>query len=265
MDIRLSAIHLYPVKGMRGVSARRAAVENQGLRGDRRWVVVGADGTFLSQRTHPRLAVLSAVIRGQGLELSAPGRRAIRIDPPSGQDRIAVTVWNDSLEAAAADGAADSWLSDFLEVPCRLAYMDDSRLRPISSAAGRPGEYVSFADGYPLLLISEASLEDLNGRLSEPLPMDRFRPNLVVTGCEPFAEDSWSRISVGEVVFRTAGQCARCSVTTVDQESGTRNSAEPLRTLASFRKTDKGVVFGVNLIPEQPGPLVLGDGVTLLA
>jgi uncharacterized protein YcbX len=264
MDIRLSAIHLYPVKGIGGVTAAQAKVEPEGLRHDRRWMIVDDQDNFLSQRSHPRLALLTGSFDGHKLELAAPGQDPLSLDIPDGRRRITVTVWRDRVDAAATRGDADEWISRYLGQSCRLAYMDEICLRPISSSRGRPGESVSFADGYPCLLISAASLADLNSRLETPLPMDRFRPNLVVDGCDAFAEDGWQKLAIGETVYRFAGLCARCSVTTVDQQSGTRESKEPLRTLATYRQGEGGVVFGVNLVPEKTGAIALGDKVVVL-
>jgi len=264
MDIHLSAINVYPVKGIRGIPVPRGFVEPAGLTGDRRWIIVDDHGTFLSQRTQPRLALLTGAFDGTTLKMDGPGQESLVIRVPDGKERIAVRVWRDEVDAAAAPAAADRWLSSFLEHPCRLAFMDDDGARPISSPRGQPGDTVSFADGYPLLLISEASLADLNERLDDPLPMDRFRPNLVAAGCAAFAEDRWRRIAIGEAIFRHAGLCARCSVTTVDQATGIRAGEEPLRTLLDFRQTEAGVVFGVNLVPEKGGVIAAGDPLTVL-
>ncbi|MEN8007492.1 MAG: MOSC N-terminal beta barrel domain-containing protein [Candidatus Krumholzibacteriota bacterium] len=261
MDIRLSAIHLYPVKGIRGVSVAAAQVERAGLRHDRRWIIVDERGKFISQRTHPRLALISGNFDGDRLELAGPGREPFQLKVPAGNHRAEVTVWNDRVDAAVAGPQADRWLSAFLDQPCRLAYLDDAAARPITSAAGRPAETVSFADGYPCLLTSTASVTDLNGRLDDPVPMDRFRPNLVVTGTDAFAEDSWAKVAIGEAVFRVAGPCSRCGVTTVDQATGERASEEPLRTLATYRQTAKGIEFGINLVPEREGTISVGDEV----
>jgi len=263
MDIRLSAIHLYPVKGIRGVTVATAQVEPGGLRHDRRWMIVDEQGHFLSQRSHPRLALLAGSFDGNKLDLTAPGQDPLNLELPDGRRRIEVTVWRDRVDAAAVPGKGDVWISQYLGQKCRMAYMDDSCMRPISSSNGLPGEIVSFADGFPCLLISTASLDDLNSRLDTPLPMDRFRPNLVVDGCDAFAEDGWQKLAIGETVFRFAGLCARCSVTTVDQKSGIRASKEPLRTLATFRQGEGGVVFGVNLVPEKTGVIATGDKVTV--
>jgi len=264
MDIRLSAIHLYPVKGIRGVTTTRARVESRGLRHDRRWMIVDGQGKFLSQRSHPRLALLTGSFDGNKLELAAPGLDPLILDLPDGNRRIEVTVWRDRVDAAAVPEQGDAWISDYLGQKCRMAYMDDTCMRPISSSQGRPGESVSFADGFPILLISAASLADLNSRLDTPLPMDRFRPNLVIDGCDAFAEDGWQKLAIGLTVYRFAGLCARCSVTTVDQKSGIRESNEPLRTLATYRQGKGGVVFGVNLVPEKTGVIAVGDKVTIL-
>jgi uncharacterized protein YcbX len=265
MDFRLSAIHLYPVKGIGGVSPTRAEVNPQGLAHDRRWLIVDSQGQFVSQRTQPRLAVISGSFDGRRLTLAAPGRDSLDLEVPGGNDRLDVTVWRDSLSAAAVGHRADNWISEYLDQECRLAYMDRKAIRPISSSAGQSGETVSFADGYPCLLISNASLADLNSRLATPVPMNRFRPNLVVDGCGAFAEDSWRLIGIGGAVFRFAGLCPRCVVTTVDQASGARVSEEPLRTLGQYRQRETGVVFGVNLVPEKSGAIAVGDPVTVLA
>lgn len=264
MDVRLSAINVYPVKGIRGEPVSGGLVEPAGLRGDRRWILADAQGIFLSQRSFPRLALLSGTFDGTTLKLSGPDLEPMTIPVPDGSSRMRVRVWRDDVDAAAVAPETDRLLSTWLGHPCHLAYMDDGCRRPITSAAGRPSEVVSFADGYPLLLISESSLEDLNAHLDVPLPMDRFRPNLVVAGCAAFAEDQWRRIAIGDTVFRHAGLCARCSVTTVDQATGTRVGEEPLRTLAKYRQTEEGVVFGVNLVPEKTGAITVGDRITIL-
>lgn len=264
MEIRLSAINLYPVKGIRGVSTDQAEVTPEGLAHDRRWMIVDDQGNFLSQRSQPRLALVTGTFDGRALNLSVPDDEDMKLTVPGGDERIRVTVWKDTVSAAAADPRADLWLSRFLGQTCRLAYMDASCRRPISSSRGQAGESVSFADGFPCLVVSTASLDDLNFRLDDPLPMDRFRPNLVVEGCEAFAEDGWRKISIGNTVFRYAGRCARCSVTTVDQAAGIRVSDEPLKTLATYRQTPDGVMFGVNLVPERMGPIALNDRVRIL-
>ncbi len=258
MSIQLSGICVYPVKALGGVKVQQAVAQPEGLAEDRRWVIIGPDGRFISQRSHPALALVSAQLRPDGLTLQADGFPDLDLFPTLDGPRRAVSVWNDEVSAAAASPEADQWLSDYLGETCHLAWMDVDCRRPITSSGGQHGEQVSFADGYPCLIISEASLADLNGRLAQPVPMNRFRPNLVVSGCEPFAEDTWSRLTIGEVTLRATGPCARCSVTTVDQKTGKISAPEPLRTLASYRRHEKGAIFGVNLVVEKPGMIRVG-------
>lgn len=258
MSIVLEAIYVYPVKALRGVHLQRAEVRPEGLADDRRWVIVGPDGRFISQRSHPILARIGAQVRPRGLILTAPDQPPLPVDRPAGGDRIAVQVWRDEVSAAAAP-AADRWLTQVLGERCRLAWMDSACRRPLTGTAGN----VSFADGYPCLLANKASLADLNARLNSPVPMNRFRANLVVSGAPAFAEDAWSRVTIGQAILRSAGGCARCQVTTVDQDSGRTDGPEPLRTLATYRQRDGGVVFGQNLVVERPGWLQIGDRVEI--
>jgi len=259
----VTAISLYPLKGAGAVGVDRAEVTSRGLRGDRCWMVVDSDGRFLSQRSHPALAVVGSALLPDGLVLAAPDRAPVTCRVPDPSDRCQVEIWRDTVEAAAGPAEASAWLSDLLGLPCRLVYQDRPDSRSITSSRGRPGETVSFADGFPVLLCSESSLADLNGRLSQPVSMDRFRPNLVVTGSDPFAEDRWRRLVIGSVTFRNAGPCPRCSVTTVDQTTGQKET-EPLRTLATYRQETGGVMFGVNLVPEITGMVAEGDPVRIL-
>lgn len=260
MSIVLADICVYPVKALRGVHLRRAVVAPQGLVDDRRWVIVDRDGQFVSQRTHPALARVAAQVSPNGLVLTAPDQPQLAVAYPTGEDRAMIRVWRDEVSAAVAAPTADRWLTHVLGESCRLVWMDAACRRPLTGAEGASGS-VSFADGYPCLLANEASLADLNERLATPVPMDRFRANLVVSGTHAFAEDDWTRLTIGEVVLRAAGPCARCTVTTVDQVSGHRTGPEPLRTLATYRQSEKGVLFGLNLVVERPGVVQVGDRV----
>ncbi len=224
-------------------------------------MIVDGDGRFVSQRTHPRLALVTPRAQDSGLVLAAPGMADLVVDPSQLEPRPPVTVWNDTLEALSAGAPARSWLEAWLGLPCDLVRMAPDARRPVDPRFAGPDDEVSFADGYPVLLISEGSLDELNRRLERPVPMDRFRPNLVVTGCPPFAEDVWATVEVGEVRLRVVKPCARCVVTTVDQSTGDRGR-EPLVTLASFRTREGKVMFGQNLIPETLGTLRVGARVS---
>lgn len=261
----LVGLRVYPIKSAGGVSLDAAEVEEQGFRHDRRWMVVDDAGRFVSQRTAPRLALLRVSIGPQTLAFEAPGMFSLEIplSPEEGR-RTLVTVWGDTVEGVRVGDEADRWFGEFLGARCRLVYLPDDSVRPVDPDYGRPGDRVSLADAFPFLLASEASLEDLNGRLESPVPMNRFRPNLIVRGCEPFAEDGWRRVRIGAVEFRVVKPCARCVITTIDQETAAAGK-EPLRTLARFRKFGSKVHFGQNLIPDSTGAsLRVGDTVEIL-
>ncbi len=261
MSIQLSGICVYPVKALAAVAVTEAVVQPEGLTGDRRWVIIDANGNFLSQRQHGSLARIQQDQQPTGLTLTADGFPPLELAPPYANNRRTVRIWSDEVNAAAAPPEADRWLSEYLSEPVHLAWMDSACHRPITSSGGQPGESVSFADGYPCLIVSEASLADLNGRLERPVPMNRFRPNLIISGCDSFAEDSWSHLTIGGVRFRNAGPCARCSVPTVNQISGEIDGPEPLRTLATFRQHEKGIIFGTNLVAKNGGTIRVGDRV----
>ncbi len=263
--MKLSGIHVYPVKSLGGISLSHADVEVRGLRHDRRWLLVDEDDHFLTQRAFPQMALCAVSIGADMLRIAAPGCPSLCVPyDTQNRGRRAVRVWQSAGEAVAVSEEADQWFSDFLGIACHLLYMpDDSRRLVSPDHAAHEGDLVSFADGYPLMLLSEASLADLNSRLEQPVPMNRFRPNLVVTGTEPFAEDSWKLIRVGSAVFHVAKPCARCVMTTINQETAERGT-EPMTTLAKFRLFDQKILFGQNLIPEGTGTISLGDTIEVL-
>lgn len=270
MPVTLTALHVYPVKGCRGLAPAAAWAGARGLEGDRRWMVVDGAGRFVSQRTRPRLAVVAPEPAAGALVLRAPGRGPLVVPlgpdggPAGGGAALPVTVWRDTVAARDAGAAAADWFGALLGEPARLVFMPDEARRAVDPVYATPDDVVSFADGFPWLLISEASLADLNARLPRPLPMDRFRPNLVVAGCAPYAEDGWRTVKIGEAVFRVVKPCARCTVTTVDQETGEADGPEPLRTLAGYRRVGDGVMFGQNLLAERAGELRVGTPVEIV-
>lgn len=265
-DLRLSAINVYPVKSAAGLSQPAWEVDTFGLQHDRRWMVVDEAGDFLSQRVQPRLALVQPEIQPDALVLRAPGVSAIALPlRPANGPEVTVTVWAGDTRGLAVSAEADRWLTTLLGVACRLVHMPDNVVRPVDPEYAFAGERTSFTDGFPFLLLTEASLADLNGRMAMPLPMNRFRPNLVVAGAAPFAEDGWRRIRIGPVTFQVAKPCPRCVLTTVDQTTGTPCGPEPLRTLATFRRNADGQVdFGQNLLHAGTGRLVVGMPVELL-
>jgi uncharacterized protein YcbX len=260
--MRLAAIHVYPVKSCRGRALAEAIVEPWGLAGDRRWMIVDGGERFVTQREEPRLATIAVEVMAEGLELRC-GERSLRVATPGpSAPRRPVAVWRSTVPARIADGS----LAPLIGRDLRLAYMDDPLSRPVDRDYGRPEDRVSFADGFPLLLASTASLDDLNARMAVALPMDRFRPSVVIEGAPAWAEDFWRRIRIGTAVFRIVKPCARCIVTTTDQATGARGDGggEPLRTLARFRRRGDEVFFAQNLVPDEAGTIRVGDAVEVL-
>ena len=255
--MRITALNVYPVKGCRGVPMESARVTTTGFEHDREWLITRPDGRFMTQREEPRLALIEPTLIDSG----SPGAQALRLRVPGGNEvrlplaaqgrEVEVTCWRDTCAAFDAGDEAAEFLMRYLGAPYRLVRFDPRRKRP-SNPQWTPGIEAlnQFSDGYPWLLASEASLEDLNSRLERKLPMNRFRPNIVVSGLPPFGEDHLQDVTAGAVRLRRAKPCTRCIVTTTEQSTGTRDGDEPLRTLAKFRldRELKGVVFGQNMI-----------------
>jgi uncharacterized protein YcbX len=259
----------YPVKSCRGIALDHATVEARGVRHDRRWMLVDETGTMITQRTHPRLALVAVAIEGDVVVLSAtgvaPASLRLPAEPLHGASRRRVHVWSDDVEAVDMGEEAARWSTELLGQPAALVFMPGDVERAVKPKYARAGDLVGFADAFPLLIASASSLDDLNARMAPalPIPMDRFRPNIVVGGFEPWAEDGWRGLRVGSVTVRVPKPCNRCVVTTTDQRSGERG-VEPLRTLALFRKKDDHVLFAVNGIPDTFGTVRVGDPVTAL-
>ncbi len=258
----LASIHLYPVKSARGLSCPQVMLDRFGPVGDRRWMLVDPEGQFLSQRQMPALARLDAQPLEGGLSLGLAGER-LEVAVPTSAPRE-VRVWDDTVTACDAGEQTAQWLSERFQRPLRLVHMPDDARRRVDTSYAHDGETVSFADGFPLLLLSAASLDELNARLSMPVGLDRFRANLIVDGCAAHAEDDWQRIRIGEVTFTVAKPCSRCTVPSLDQRSGEKHP-EILRALASYRRAaDRKVYFGQNLLYANPGTLRVGDQVEVL-
>jgi uncharacterized protein len=264
--MRLSEINIYPIKSLKGISLDSAKVEARGLEFDRRWMLVDKQNQFLTQREIPAMSLIKIAIDGENLTASLDDRKLKVPFIPDG-DSATVKIWSSKVKGQFYDEATDAWFSEALSHECRLVLMPESTKRKVSPfyAVRKFKDTVSFADGYPFLLIGEGSLADLNSRLDTPVPMNRFRPNLVVSGSEAFAEDSWKKIRVGETVFHLVKPCARCVITTVDQSTGEKNGKEPLKTLATYRTREGKVMFGQNLIAENPGGVIrIGDEIEIL-
>lgn len=266
--LHLSALYRFPLKSGKGECLPQARLDALGLAGDRRWMLVEeATGRFLTQRVDPKMSQLSALWNtAGGLTLNAQGFEPLDVAVPDADTGLrGVTIWRDTLRVPDAGDAAAEWLSRFIEKPVRLVHIPLERARTTQAGYGNDNDKVAFADGYPLLLIGQASLDDVSHKVGRPLEMLRFRPNLVIEGSEAFAEDSWKRIRIGDVEFRVVKSCARCILTTVDPQTGERDAhREPLATLMSYRKQETGVMFGQNLVNDSNGLLEVGMPVTVL-
>lgn len=266
--MHLSALYRYPMKSAAGQLLDSSRVGLLGLHGDRRWMVVDtATGRFLTQRLLPQMSQLQVYWQGEaGVVLSAVNLPELFVAVPSDEDALrGVTVWRDSLRVPDAGDAAAAWLSQLLGRDCRLVYVPESRARQVDTGYAEVGDKVGFADGFPLLLIGQASLDDLSARVGRQLSMLRMRPNLVVSGAEPYAEDTWKRIRIGELQFRLVKGCSRCIMTTVDPATGERSTdREPLTTLKTYRQREGEIYFGQNLIAEGVGELHQGMSVEVL-
>ncbi|MCU0755549.1 MAG: MOSC domain-containing protein [Xanthomonadales bacterium] len=257
--LTLSSLALYPVKSVAGVGVAQARVEPAGLAGDRRWMLVDPEGRFVTGRQLPALVRIHLQVDADGTLTLPNGRRVA--SPAGGQSR-SVTIWRDTVAAIEPDPVASAWFSQQLGRPLHLVCGDPAAPRTVRGPGAQAGDVVSFADGYPLLLISDASLADLSARVGRPVEMARFRPNLTVAGGTPFQEDAWTQVDIGGVRFELAKTCTRCVFTTVDPLTGERSAdGEPLHTLKSYRRSGDGVIFGMNLIPRGTGELRVGDPV----
>jgi uncharacterized protein len=262
---RLSGLNVYPIKSARGIALNQSDIDDFGLRYDRRWMVVDQAGKFMSQRSHPRMTLVVPTLVDEMLRVEGPGMLPLQLPiDPVPAITTTVSVWNHACDATWLGEVPARWFSELLGCPASLVHMPDTTMRPANPAYAAEGTRVSFADAYPFLLLSEASLTDLNSRLTDPLPINRFRPNLVVAGCEAYEEDRWSSIQIGGISFEVVKPCDRCVITTTDQMTGERGK-EPLRTLAMYRNVDGKVMFGQNLVHRERGNLRVGDRVTTTA
>lgn len=260
----LTGIRRYPVKSCRGHALDEAAVEPWGLAGDRRWILVDDEGVAVTARTHPRMVLITPRPQPDGLLVEAPGAEPLAVEFPAGPPITDVRVFASTAAGVPASDEAHAWFSTVVGVPVRLVYLADPTRRPTDPLYGLATDVVSFADGYPFLLANEESLAALGALCPEPLTMTRFRPNLVINGFPAWDEDRWRRVRIGDATFRVVKSCARCVLTTVDPETGTKGH-EPLRTLARHRRWDGKTWFGVNLVPDTPGAVLrVSDPVEVL-
>ena len=262
--MKITELAIYPIKSTRQVSLQQAQIVATGFAHDRTWVLADNEGRFITQRDYPQLVRVLATPQSEGLLLQCPDLSELWVPTPAQGNLCSVSVWKDQCDALDAGDEAALWFSQFLNTSCRLYYQPENAVRAVDSRFAKEGDRTGFADGFPFLLTTEGSLAQLNRRLHSPVPMKRFRPNIVVDSTDAFAEDSWKKIQIGEVIFRVAKPCSRCVMTTVDTETGTKTGKDPLATLAKYRKSEGGIIFGQNLIHDHPGVIRVGDPVIIL-
>jgi uncharacterized protein YcbX len=265
LPIFVSALYCYPIKSCGGIPLQVAEIGQKGIHGDRVFMVVDLAGRFISQREQPRMALIRPILREDGaVTVTAPGMPEISLVADNTGKRYDVVIWRDTCIGVDQGDAIATWFSTFLGMACRVVYMPEDYVRQVDPHyAIREQDQVAFADGYPFLLVTEASLADLNARMQDPVPIDRFRPNIVIKGTEPYVEDMWRKISIGHMVFHIVKACERCPIITTDQSMAVVGK-EPLKTLATYRRAQKGVVFGQNLIHGHEGLISVGDAVEVV-
>lgn len=251
-SLQLSEIWIYPIKSLGGISLQEAVPERRSLRYDRRWMLVDEDGRFISQREIPNMAMLGTAIETPFLTVFWKNDPQKKVQIPleinhAALSNIEVQIWDDSCTGLVLNPEINQWFSDNLGQNLRLVWMPDTNHRPADERYAPVGHQVSYADGFPYLIIGQASLDALNSRLEQPLPMNRFRPNFVFTGGQPFEEDTWSNFTINQQLFQGVKPCARCSITTTNQNTA-EQAAEPIKTLATFRKFDNRILFGQNVV-----------------
>lgn len=273
VQLTVSELAIYPVKSLRGVALSEMLLERRGPAQDRRFVVVDDDGLFLTQREHPSMCLIDVVADGAGWMLIAPEMPALLVDGGrKGGERRSATVWSDTVEACDMGDEAAAWFSAYLRRRARLCFMPDDSLRPVdpvyssfsAAAAAQSGDIVSFADGFPILLIGAASLDEFNRALPEPIGSDRFRPNIVVAGAAPYAEDHWRRLRIGALEFDVVKPCSRCVIPSIDPRTA-RKQPIVAQTLARLRRRGDAVYFGQNVIQRGLGCIRVGDAVEVIA
>ena len=262
-NIAVSGLSIYPVKSCREIKLNSATVGPFGLENDRRWMVVDEKGFMITQRKVAEMCLINVELTDEGIILKNSSMNKIFVSTPIINQKVIVKVWADECQAYDAGDAAAEWLSTALSQQCRLVYFPYDEFRQVDLVYANQGEKTAFSDGFPLLLISQASLDDLNSRLTTSITMARFRPNIVISGCQPFAEDSWKKIRIGSMTLRIVKACSRCIIPNINIETAKRED-EPIKTLATYRKRDRKIFFGQNVIADDLGKLDVGMEVEII-
>lgn len=263
--LQISELFIYPIKSLGGIAVQSAVVTSRGLQHDRRWMLVNEHRHFITQREFPQMALLKATIEDEGIAVHHHSSGSLLIPFNSEKKTLQqFAVWDDTCLGQYVSEEFDRWFSEALNMKCRLVYMPDDSEREVDQRYAKPGMITSFADAYPFLLIGQSSLDDLNKRMAQPLPMNRFRPNIVFTGGDAYSEDLMNQITIAGINFYGAKLCARCVLTTIDQQTAMK-AKEPLKTLASYRMKNNKIMFGQNLVHENTGIISVGDDLKVLS
>ncbi len=263
--LQVSQLFIYPIKSLGGIALNSAEVTDRGLKYDRRWMLIDGSNRFISQREFAKMALLQVDIEADGLRVTYTlGQSSVLIPlDPQTNTLVQATVWDDTCEGTLVSPEVDQWFMQVLGMSVRLIYMTDTSLRAVDPKYAKQQEVTSFADGYPFLLIGQASLDELNTRLQNQIKMDRFRPNIVFTGGEPYAEDVMPHIKINNIDFYGVKRCARCVMITIDQQNAAKN-VEPMKVLAGYRAQNNKIYFGQNLLHTGSGNINIGDCLEIL-
>ena len=264
--LTVTALYIYPIKSLGGFSVDEATITTRGFEYDRRWMLIDLNGQFMTQREFHAMALLQTAIHPDGLYVyhKLHPEKNINISfLPASINRKKVTVWEDECEAWVYDDGINNWFSEMLETSCSLVYMPDETNRLVDRNYAIGNEITSFSDGYPFLIIGQASLDTLNEKLEQPLPINRFRPNIVFSAGEPYEEENWQHFTINQIDFYGVKTCSRCMITTIDQQTAIA-SKEPLKTLATYRSVNNKIKFGMNLLHKGTGSIKVGEIITVL-
>jgi len=259
--LTVSGLYIYPIKSLAGIAVDTAIVTSRGLQYDRRMMLTDENNCFLTQREHREMALLQPIITNTGLFVHHKKNKTAPLfipHQPAGNEFVKVTIWDDTCEGQVYSGEINDWFSQTIGRVCKLVYMPVTTNREVDKRYAQDNEITSFADGYPMLMIGQSSLDDLNSRLPESLPMNRFRPNIVFTGGTAFLEDEMREFTINGIQFTGVKPCARCPIPTIDQETASQ-SKEPLKTLATYRFKNNKILFGQNLLHNGDGTINVGD------
>lgn len=263
---QVSGLYIYPIKSLGGIAVSEAMVTERGLHYDRRWMLVDNNNRFLSQREIARMALFKVNITSSGLNVTyTPTKANLQIPfKPTYKQLIEVVVWDDTCLGQYVSDEANNWFTNILGISCSLVYMPDATLRQVDPKYASNGTITSFADAFPLMMIGQASLDDLAHKVGQPIPMNRFRPNIVYTGGKPYFEDELVSFRINNINFEGVKLCARCPIPGIDQDTAI-SGKEPIKTLASYRRRQNKIYFGQNLVHQGAGILKLGDAIEVLS